>query len=215
EALIAACLTAAMILLFLGNWRTTLVIAISIPLSILCSIITLGALGQTLNLMTLGGLALAVGILVDDATVEIENIDRNLAMGKELKTAILDGASQIAVPAFVSTLCICIVFVPMFFLTGVAKFLFVPLAEAVGFAMLASYLLSRTLVPTLVMYFLRNHQHESHGAGVQKSSPRIIVFFSRLQQAFERWFARIRESYHQALASCMHRRRVFISCFLG
>src|SRR5262249_10939089 len=174
EALTAACLTAAMILLFLGNWRTTLVIAISIPLSILCSIITLSALGQTFNLMTLGGLALAVGILVDDATVEIENIDRNLAMGKELKTAILDGASQIAVPAFVSTLCICIVFVPMFFLTGVAKFLFVPLAEAVVFAMLASYLLSRTLVPTLVMYLLRNHEHESHGEGAKNESSGIF-----------------------------------------
>ena len=160
EALTAACLTAAMILLFLGNWRSTLIIAISIPLSILCSVIALSALGETFNIMTLGGLALAVGILVDDATVEIENIDRNLAQGKELKTAILDGASQIAVPAFVSTLCICIVFVPMFFLTGVAKFLFVPLAEAVVFAMLASYLLSRTLVPTLVMYLLRGHEHE-------------------------------------------------------
>jgi multidrug efflux pump subunit AcrB len=229
EALIAACLTAAMILLFLGNWRTTLVIAISIPLSILCSIISLWALGQTLNLMTLGGLALAVGILVDDATVEIENIDRNLAMGKELKTAILDGASQIAVPAFVSTLCICIVFVPMFFLTGVAKFLFVPLAEAVVFAMLASYLLSRTLVPTLVMYLLRNHQHESHRQGTKKTSRRFFVFFSRLrqmlepifvflsglQQGFERWFARIREGYHQALASCLRQRRIFITCFLG
>src|SRR5437868_10594803 len=154
EALIAACLTAAMILLFLGNWRSTLIIAISIPLSILCSVITLSALGETMNIMTLGGLALAVGILVDDATVEIENIDRNLAMGKELKQAILDGASQIAVPAFVSTICICIVFVPMFFLSGVAKFLFVPLAEAVVFAMMASYLLSRTLIPTLVMFFL-------------------------------------------------------------
>jgi len=160
EALTAACLTAAMILLFLGKWRSTLIIAISIPLSILCSVITLSALGETFNIMTLGGLALAVGILVDDATVEIENIDRNLAQGKELKTAILDGASQIAVPAFVSTLSICIVFVPMFFLTGVAKFLFVPLAEAVVFAMLASYLLSRTLVPTLVMYLLRGHEHE-------------------------------------------------------
>src|SRR5580704_5669571 len=142
EALTAACLTAAMILLFLGNWRTTLIIAISIPLSILVSVITLSALGETFNIMTLGGLALAVGILVDDATVEIENIERNLGLQKELKTAILDGAQQIAVPAFVSTLAICIVFVPMFFLTGVARYLFVPLAEAVVFAMLASYLLS-------------------------------------------------------------------------
>ena len=163
EALIAACLTAVMILLFLGNWRSTLIIAISIPLSILCSVILLGALGETLNIMTLGGLALAVGILVDDATVTIENIDRYLANGKELTDAILEGAAQIAVPAFVSTLCICIVFVPMFFLTGVAKYLFVPLAEAVVFAMLASYLLSRTLVPTLLKYLLRGHEHQEHG----------------------------------------------------
>jgi multidrug efflux pump subunit AcrB len=215
EALTAACLTAAMILLFLGNWRTTLVIAISIPLSILCSIITLGALGQTFNLMTLGGLALAVGILVDDATVEIENIDRNLAQGKELKTAILDGASQIAVPAFVSTLCICIVFVPMFFLTGVARYLFVPLAEAVVFAMLASYILSRTLVPTLVMYLLRGHEHESHGEGVPQKSRGVFSFLSRLQQSFESWFARVREGYHQALDACFHYRRIFITCFLA
>jgi CzcA family heavy metal efflux pump len=211
EALTAACLTAAMILLFLGNWRTTLVIAVSIPLSILCSVITLGALGQTFNLMTLGGLALAVGILVDDATVEIENIDRNLAQGKELKTAILDGASQIAVPAFVSTLCICIVFVPMFFLTGVAKFLFVPLAEAVVFAMLASYLLSRTLVPTLVMYLLRNHEHQSHASGGRG----IFAFLRSLQQGFESRFARLRDSYHATLAACLHHRRIFIASFLG
>src|SRR5690348_9669367 len=140
EAVIAACLTAAMILLFLGNWRSTVIIATSIPLSILSSVLILSALGETFNIMTLGGLALAVGILVDDATVEIENIQRNLHMEKELKQAILDGAQQIAVPAFVSTLSICIVFVPMFFLTGVARYLFVPLAEAVVFAMLASYL---------------------------------------------------------------------------
>jgi CzcA family heavy metal efflux pump len=217
EALTAACLTAAMILLFLGNWRTTLVIAISIPLSILCSIITLGALGQTFNLMTLGGLALAVGILVDDATVEIENIDRNLAQGKELKTAILDGASQIAVPAFVSTLCICIVFVPMFFLTGVAKYLFVPLAEAVVFAMLASYILSRTLVPTLVMYLLRGHEHESHGATAnsQKKSGGILAPLYRMQQSFESWFARVREGYHSTLQACLEHRRIFITCFLS
>src|SRR6201987_3303571 len=143
EALIAACLTAIMILLFLGNWKSTLIIVVSIPLSILVSVLLLSALHETINIMTLGGLALAVGILVDDATVEIENINRNLAMGKETVQAILDGAQQIAVPAFVSTLCICIVFVPMFFLTGVARYLFVPLAEAVTFAMLASYLLSR------------------------------------------------------------------------
>ena len=149
EAVIAAFLTAIMILVFLGSWRSTLIIAISIPLSILCSIFVLSALGETINVMTLGGLALAVGILVDDATVEIENINRNFEMGKEIEQAILEGAAQIAVPAFVSTLSICIVFVPMFFLTGVARYLFVPLAEAVSFAMLASYVLSRTLVPDI------------------------------------------------------------------
>ena len=149
EAVIAACLTAVMILIFLGSWRSTVIIAVSIPLSILTSIIVLSALGETINIMTLGGLALAVGILVDDATVAIENINTHLEAGKELEPAILDGAQQIAIPAFVSTLCICIVFVPMFFLTGVARYLFVPMAEAVVFAMLASYLLSRTLVPTM------------------------------------------------------------------
>ncbi len=211
EALTAACLTAAMILLFLGKWRSTLIIAISIPLSILCSVITLSALGETFNIMTLGGLALAVGILVDDATVEIENIDRNLAQGKELKTAILDGASQIAVPAFVSTLSICIVFVPMFFLTGVAKFLFVPLAEAVVFAMLASYLLSRTLVPTLVMYLLRGHEHENKfKVGRGFSAP-----FKRFQIGFERRFERLRDAYHRALRSAMERRGLFVTSFLG
>src|SRR5580698_2604364 len=163
EGLTAAALTAVMILLFLGDWRPTIVISISIPLSIFVSVLILSALGQTINIMTLGGLALAVGILVDDATVEIENIERNLAQGKEMKQAILDGAAQIAVPAFVSTICICIVFVPMFFLTGVAKFLFVPLAEAVVFAMLASYFLSRTLIPTLVMYIMRGHEHNAEG----------------------------------------------------
>jgi multidrug efflux pump subunit AcrB len=159
EAVVAAALTALMILLFLGSWRSTLIIALSIPLSVLSSIVTLSALGETINLMTLGGLALAVGILVDDATVAIENIHRHMASGKGLDDAILDGAQEIAMPAFVSTLCICIVFVPMFFLTGVAHYLFVPLAEAVVFAMLASYVLSRTLVPTLVMWFYRNVQH--------------------------------------------------------
>jgi multidrug efflux pump subunit AcrB len=160
EGVIAACLTALMILLFLGNWRSTLVVATSIPLSILCSIIVLGALGETLNIMTLGGLALAVGILVDDATVELENIHRNLAMGKPMIRAILDGAMQIAVPAFVSTLSICIVFVPIFFLSGTAKYLFQPLATAVIFAMLASYLLSRTVVPTMVKFLMRGHMEE-------------------------------------------------------
>jgi multidrug efflux pump subunit AcrB len=201
EAVIAACLTAIMILIFLGNWRTTFVIVISIPLAILCSIITLSALGETMNIMTLGGLALAVGILVDDATVEIENIERNLRQGKELRTAILDGAAQIAVPAFVSTLCICIVFVPMFFLTGTARYLFVPLAEAVVFAMLASYFLSRTVVPTLVMYFLRHHVHET---GTEAKG-----WFGRFHARFERGFERLRSGYCGWLAACLRHRRPF------
>jgi CzcA family heavy metal efflux pump len=206
EALTAALLTAVMILLFLGDWRPTIVIAISIPLSIFCSIITLAALGETLNIMTLGGLALAVGILVDDATVEIENIERNLAMGKEMRQAILDGAQQIAVPAFVSTLCICIVFVPMFFLTGVARFLFVPLAEAVSFAMLASYLLSRTLIPTLVMYIMRGHEHRAAGP---KS------FMGRFQRGFERKFEDFRHGYQSLLETTLEHRGVFVTCFLA
>ena len=212
EALIAACLTAAMILLFLGNWRSTLIIAISIPLSILCSVIALSAIGQTFNIMTLGGLALAVGILVDDATVTIENIDRNLALGKALTPAILDGAQQIAVPALVSTLSICIVFVPMFFLTGVAKFLFVPLAEAVVFAMLASYLLSRTLVPTLLMYLLRGHEHEEHATAPARG---FWGPLKRLQRGFEVRFERMRQGYHRTLESCLEHRRIFVTCFLG
>jgi CzcA family heavy metal efflux pump len=207
EALTAACLTAAMILLFLGNWRSTLIIAVSIPLSILTSIIVMSALGETFNIMTLGGLALAVGILVDDATVEIENIERNLGMHKELKTAILDGAQQIAVPAFVSTLSICIVFVPMFFLTGVARYLFVPMAEAVVFAMLASYLLSRTLIPTLVMYLLRGHETDSHKPAA--------TFLGRLQKRFERRFEQLRDSYRNTLDRIMQRRRAFVSIFLA
>ncbi len=207
EALMAACLTAAMILLFLGNWRSTLIIAISIPLSILTSVILLSALGETFNIMTLGGLALAVGVLVDDATVELENIERNIGMKKELKQAILDGAQQIAVPAFVSTLSICIVFVPMFFLTGVARYLFVPMAEAVVFAMLASYLLSRTLVPTMVMYLLKGHEEDSHRAPA--------TFFGRLQAGFERWFGRLRESYRGTLEAIMGHRGAFVTGFLG
>ena len=207
EALTAACLTAAMILLFLGNWRSTLIIAISIPLSILTSVILLSALGETFNIMTLGGLALAVGVLVDDATVEIENIERNLGMKKELKQAILDGAQQIAVPAFVSTLSICIVFVPMFFLTGVARYLFVPMAEAVVFAMLASYLLSRTLIPTMVMYLLRGHEEDSHKAPT--------TFFGRLQAGFDRWFGELRDSYRAVLESVMQHRRIFVAAFLA
>jgi CzcA family heavy metal efflux pump len=206
EALIAAALTAAMILLFLGDWRPTIVISISIPLSIFVSVILLGALGETINIMTLGGLALAVGILVDDATVEIENIERNLAQGKEMKQAVLDGAAQIAVPAFVSTLSICIVFVPMFFLTGVARYLFVPLAEAVVFAMLASYLLSRTLIPTLVMYIMRGHEHRAAG-------PKTIS--GRFQRGFERGFEKFRDGYYQLLETTLGHRKLFVACFLA
>ncbi|MGA8201196.1 MAG: efflux RND transporter permease subunit [Candidatus Sulfotelmatobacter sp.] len=206
EGLIAAALTAVMILIFLGDWRPTIVISISIPLSIFVSIILLGAIGQTINIMTLGGLALAVGILVDDATVEIENIERNLAMGKEMRQAILDGAQQIAVPAFVSTLSICIVFVPMFFLTGVAKFLFVPLAEAVSFAMLASYLLSRTLIPTLVMYIMRGHEH-------REEAPKS--FFGRFQRGFERKFEDFRRGYEALLETTIEYRGLFVICFLA
>jgi CzcA family heavy metal efflux pump len=207
EALIAACLTAFMILVFLGNWKSTLIIAASIPLSILVSVLCLSALGETINIMTLGGLALAVGILVDDATVEIENINRNLAMGKETVQAILDGAQQIAVPAFVSTLCICIVFIPMFFLSGVAKFLFVPLAEAVIFAMLASYMWSRTIVPTMAMYLL------SAADEVVPEGPQ--GFLRRYQQKFEHGFERFREGYRNALRSALATPVLFASCFLA
>jgi CzcA family heavy metal efflux pump len=210
EALIAACLTAIMILLFLGNWKSTLIIAISIPLSILVSILCLSALGETINIMTLGGLALAVGILVDDATVEIENINRNLAMGKETVQAILDGAQQIAVPAFVSTLCICIVFIPMFFLSGVARYLFVPLAEAVIFAMLASYMWSRTIVPTMAMYLLSaaDEYHADEHAGEKQG------FFRRYQQGFEHAFERFREGYRRALTTALNHAGLFAACFL-
>ncbi|WP_426284048.1 efflux RND transporter permease subunit [Burkholderia ambifaria] len=198
EALIAAVLTAMMILLFLGNWRSTLIIAISIPLSIFTSLIALSALGETINIMTLGGLALAVGILVDDATVTIENIERHLERGtQDVHDAILEGAGEIAVPAFVSTLCICIVFVPMFFLTGVARFLFVPLAEAVVFAMLASYVLSRTLVPTLAMLLFRPQQA---GTGPDRSTSRFArIHSSHSSGAFERRFAAVRTGYRAVL----------------
>jgi CzcA family heavy metal efflux pump len=204
EAVIAACLTGLMILIFLGSWRSTLIIAISIPLSILTSIIVLGFLHETINIMTLGGLALAVGILVDDATVTIENIERFLEEGHELREAILEGAGQIAVPALVSTLCICIVFLPMFFLSGVARYLFVPLAEAVVFAMLASYILSRTLVPTLAMYLLRA---KYHGA-----SRNPFVLF---QRGFERGFEKLREGYRYLLTSLVHHRYIFVPAFLA
>jgi len=211
EGVIAACLTAVMILLFLGNWKSTLIIAVSIPLSILVSILCLSALGETINIMTLGGLALAVGILVDDATVEIENINRNLAMGKETVQAILDGAQQIAVPAFVSTLCICIVFIPMFFLSGVAKFLFIPLAEAVSFAMLASYMWSRTIVPTLAMYLLSS-EDEYHA---EEHIGEKMGFFRRYQQGFERNFEKFREGYRGALGATLRSPRLFSVCFLA
>jgi multidrug efflux pump subunit AcrB len=210
EAIIAACLTGLMILIFLGSWRSTVIIAVSIPLSILTSIICLSALGETINIMTLGGLALAVGILVDDATVEIENINRNLAMGKEVEHGILDGAQQIAVPAFVSTLSICIVFVPMFFLSGVARYLFVPLAEAVCFAMLASYFLSRTVVPTMAKYLLRGHEAEAgHASGDKRN------LFVRLQFRFEEGFERFRERYHRLLERCLHHQRLFLIGFFA
>ena len=206
EGLVAACLTALMILLFLGSWRSTLIIAASIPLSILVSITMLSALHETINLMTLGGLALAVGILVDDATVAIENIERNLAQGKDTIQAILDGSKEIAVPALVSTMCICIVFVPMFFLTGVAKFLFVPMAEAVVFAMLASYVLSRTLVPTLAMYLLKNHHGEEYATGDD--------VFSRIQRSFARGFDGMRASYRASLIFCLDHAWLFVALFL-
>ena len=210
EALIAACLTAIMILLFLGNWKSTLIIAVSIPLSILVSLLCLSALGETINIMTLGGLALAVGILVDDATVEIENINRNLAMGKETVQAIQDGAQQIAVPAFVSTLCICIVFLPMFFLSGVARYLFVPLAEAVIFAMLASYMWSRTIVPTMAMYLLSAEDEYQADLHVGEK----MGFFRRYQQAFEHSFERLRMGYRRALTAALDHAWLFAACFL-
>jgi multidrug efflux pump subunit AcrB len=210
EAIIAACLTGLMILVFLGSWRSTLIIAVSIPLSILTSIIVLSALGETINIMTLGGLALAVGILVDDATVEIENINRNIDQGKEIVQAILDGAQQIAVPALVSTLSICIVFVPMFFLSGVARYLFVPLAEAVCFAMLASYLLSRTLVPTMAKYLLVAQIEEGHEGAAKSRNP-----FVRIQQKFEQGFEKLRERYHRLLETCIHHSRLFVICFFS
>src|SRR5580693_6314893 len=206
EAMIAACLTAALILVFLGNWRSTCIIAVSIPLSILSSIIALYIMGETLNIMTLGGLALAVGILVDDATVTIENIERHLHMGSDLHKAILEGAGEIAVPALVSTLCICIVFVPMFFLSGVARYLFAPLAEAVVFAMLASYVLSRTLVPTLVMLMM---DHAS------ASSTASLSLLQRVYRAFNGRFEKLRSGYSVILSEVLGRRRSFVGSFLG
>jgi len=209
EALIAACLTAFMILMFLGNWRSTIIIATSIPLAILCSIITLSLIGQTINIMTLGGLALAVGILVDDATVEVENINRNREAepDKNMDEVVLDSAMQIATPAFVSTLSICIVFAPMFLLSGVARYLFLPLSEAVVFAMLASYLLSRTIVPTMAKYLLRHEK--SHSLSTSRN------IFVRLQQKFEAAFERMREGYRNLLERCLDHRRAFLVAFFG
>jgi len=207
EALIAAALTAAMVLLFLGNWRSTLIIALTIPLSILASILVLKMLGETLNLMTLGGLALSVGILVDQAIVTIENIERHLHMGKPIEPAIEVGAGEIGVAAFVSTLCICIVFVPMFFLSGVARFLFVPLAEAVVLAMIASYILSRTLVPTLVLLLMG----KSHAAPAD-TKPSAL---QRVYRAFDQRFERVRRAYTLALSALLSQRRGFALGFLG
>jgi multidrug efflux pump subunit AcrB len=210
EGVIAASLTSIMILVFLGSWRSTLIICISIPLSILTSLLLLSALGETINIMTLGGLALAVGVLVDDATVEIENMQRNIAMGKDLRQAILDGAQEIAVPAFVSTVCISIVFVPMFFLSGVARYLFVPLAEAVVFALFASYFFSRTIIPTLVMFLLPKeleaHRHPVAG--------RPMGRFARIHHRFELAFESLQKRYTNLLAQCLEHRKVFLSAFL-
>jgi multidrug efflux pump subunit AcrB len=214
EGVIAAALTALMVLLFLGAWRSTLIIGISIPLSVLASLAALSALGETINLMTLGGLALAVGILVDDATVTVENIHTQMALGKTTIPAILDGAQEIAMPAFVSTLCICIVFVPMFFLAGTARYLFVPLAEAVVFAMLASYALSRTLVPTLVMWFYR--RAAPHGASTE-AAPAVASWarpFVAVQAGFELRFARFREGYRRWLGAALLHRGAFAIGFL-
>ncbi len=225
EAVIAACLTATMILLFLGSWRSTIIVAISIPLSILTSLLIMSALGNSINLMTLGGLSLAVGILVDDATVEIENINRLIPDGMSLRQTILTGAQQIAVPAFVATLAICIVFVPIFFLTGISGYLFRPLAEAVVFAMMASYVLSRTLVPTMVLYLFRyehrrfaNERHASgfaHDPHEDEHHEERPGFFYGIHLAFERGFGAMRNGYLGILAWCLRNRLVFAVLFLG
>ena len=215
EGVIAAALTSLMILIFLGSWRSTVIIAISIPLSILGSIAILSALGETLNIMTLGGLALAVGILVDDATVTIENINWHLEKGKEVEDAILDGAAQIVTPAFVSLLCICIVFIPMFFLTGVARFLFVPMAEAVMSAMVCSFILSRTLVPTMANYLLHKHAPHTDMHGLDGPLPRSRNPLIRFQRGFERRFERIRKGYRELLTMSLRRRPVFIIGFMA
>jgi multidrug efflux pump subunit AcrB len=213
EGVIAAALTALMILLFLGSWRSTLIIAVSIPLSVLASLAILSALGQTINIMTLGGLALAVGILVDDATVTIENVERHLATGEPLENGILKGAGEIALPAMVSTLCICIVFVPMFSLAGVARYLFVPLAEAVVFAVLASYAISRTLVPTMIMFFERHHKKTA--AGSEKHVALWVRPLAALQHGFEKAFDRFKEAYGNLLGTILEHRVAFAAGFLA
>jgi multidrug efflux pump subunit AcrB len=210
EGIIAAVLTSVMILLFLGSWRSTIIIATSIPLAVFGSIIMLSAFGETLNIMTLGGLALAVGILVDEATVTIENINWHLEQGKEVRPAILDGAQQIVVPAFVSLLCICIVFIPMFFLQGIPRFLFVPMAEAVIFAMIWSFILSRTLVPTMAMYLLKPHQHE-HGAALPPTRNPLVWF----QRGFEARFESFRSGYRDVLTLALRHRPTFVIGFLA
>jgi multidrug efflux pump subunit AcrB len=211
EGAIAAALTALMILLFLGSWRSTLIIAVSIPLSVLASLAILSALGQTINIMTLGGLALAVGILVDDATVTIENVERHLATGEPLEDGIMTGAGEIALPAMVSTLCICIVFVPMFSLAGVARYLFVPLAEAVVFAVLSSYAISRTLVPTMIMFFERHHHKAQGNQGVAL----WVKPFAAIQRGFEKAFERMKTAYGNLLGAILEHRAVFAACFLS
>jgi multidrug efflux pump subunit AcrB len=213
EGVIAAALTSLMILLFLGSWRSTLIVTTSIPLSVLGAIGSLYAIGETLNIMTLGGLALAVGILVDEATVTIESINYHLEQGKEVETAILDGASQIVIPAFVSLLCICIVFIPMFFLSGVARFLFVPMAESVIFAMIFSFLLSRTLVPTMAKYLL--HMHVERVGGANGELPRSKNPLVRFQHGFEERFTQMRAGYHGLLAVAIEHRRLFVAAFVG
>ncbi|MBN9598720.1 MAG: efflux RND transporter permease subunit [Afipia sp.] len=213
EGILAALLTSVMILLFLGSWRSTVIIAVSIPLSVMGSIAMLSLIGETLNIMTLGGLALAVGILVDDATVTIENINWHLEHGKEVEPAILDGAAQIVTPAFVSLLCICIVFVPMFFLTGVSRFLFVPMAEAVMFAMIWSFILSRTLVPTMAKYMLHPHPRDENGNPLPPPPTRNPLV--RFQRAFEAGFARFRDGYHDLLRLALNHRAIFVCGFLG
>ena len=215
EGLIAAALTSLMILLFLGSWRSTLIIAVSIPLSIMGAIVGLSALGETLNIMTLGGLALAVGILVDDATVTIENINWHLEQGKEVEEAILDGARQIVTPAFVSLLCICIVFVPMFFLEGVSRFLFVPMAIAVMLSMTFSFILSRTLVPTMANFLLKKHLPHTDMHGLASALPSTSNPFKLFQRSFEAKFERFRDMYLEALKTAMATRKKFVVVFMA